>query len=95
MLTVALDIYGTYDADPDTWDAVIDLLQEAGHTVIAVSGGFRGMVRHDGYKRLEARGIPVYFTEKRAKKAYLARNCGIAVDVIIDDNPIKWLKSTR
>ena len=95
LMIVAIDIFGVYDQDPDAWDEVIAVLQQAGHQIIGVSGGNPKMPKHEGYKRLENLGIPVYWTNRRAKRAYLAKMYGIAVDVVIDDKPDKWIRGSR
>lgn len=92
-MLIAIDIYGCYDRDPELWLHFITQARKSGHHFVAVSGGNAKQPKHEGYKDLEALGIPVYWTNRKAKEPFL-RRIGIIPDVWIDDKPLKILKST-
>jgi hypothetical protein len=83
-MIVAIDYDNTYSADPSTFDKIIVLFKQAGHTVICVTGRSAAM----GQPVLNSIGklVPVIFAgadwkrDAAAKRAY-------KVDVWIDDTP--------
>ena len=80
-LIVAMDYDGTYTADPELWQAVIETVKARGHTVYIVTARYR--VELGG---MPDTGCPVVPTGRRAKEPFL-RGEGIEVDIWIDDDP--------
>ena len=86
-MIIALDYDDTYTRDPETWNKVIKLFQEAGHTVICVT------------LRPEVMGAPVLASigkvigvdkclfSNGCWKSVTAENAGYKVNVWIDDLP--------
>lgn len=85
-MMIALDFDETYTVDPEMWDDVISVLRVAGHTVVIVT--YRHPVFDaDGRMRpLQERGVPIVFTNGRAKKRY-TEDMHLKIDIWIDDNP--------
>lgn len=84
-MIIAIDYDGTYAADPETFDKVIKLFKEVGHTVICVTGRSAGIM---GDPVLESIGrlVPVVFAGQDWK-ADAARKHGYTVNIWIDDMP--------
>ena len=93
VLTIALDVDGTYTEDIKMWDAVIKLIQSAGHKVIVVTmryhGGEHGNIESRELIQIFEDVCPIYFTGRKAKKPFLDA-LGIVVDIWIDDRP-EWI----
>nr|QMS47861.1 hypothetical protein WG33_0059 [uncultured bacterium] len=84
---IALDYDDTYTKDPTLWNAFIGAAQQRGHTVACVTWRRNNAVEAPDVLRLhQLHGMPVYFTDRRAKLQHMA-NQGIRVDVWIDDRP--------
>jgi hypothetical protein len=84
-MIIAIDYDGTYAADPETFDKVIKLFQEAGHTVICVTGRDGGAMG-DIVRATIGQLIPIVFAGPEWKKV-AAKNQGYNVDVWVDDVP--------
>lgn len=83
-MNVAIDYDYTYTLDPQLWDDIIKIMQAAGHQVYCVTAR-----RHwESKEVLDTIGklVPVYFTERKAKKPFMLQQ-GIIIDVWIDDTP--------
>lgn len=87
-MIIAIDFDQTYTADRDTWDKVLDIFTEAGHTVYCVTcreswdtGG-----KERGIARIKKRVAKVFFTDGQAKIEYMEKE-GYHVDIWIDDCP--------
>lgn len=82
-LLIAIDYDGTYTADPEGWNVVIMMLKARGHSVICCT--------HRNYdERIERDiGCIIYYTERKAKRPFLAK-LGIRPHIWIDDNP-HWI----
>jgi len=83
-MIIAIDYDQTYAADPETFNKVISLFQEAGHTVICVTGRSEDM----GEPVMKSIGkiVPVIFAGKEWKNE-AAKKRGYDVNIWIDDNP--------
>lgn len=84
-MIISIDYDDTYTKDPETFNKVIKLFQEAGHTVICVTlrFPFQGDAVLDSIgKHVSA----VLFTGGQMKKDY-AIKAGYKVDVWFDDLP--------
>lgn len=84
-MIIAIDYDNTYSADPETFNKVIKLFQDAGHTVICVTGrddGVMGEPVNNSIGKL----APVIFAGSVSKRT-AARNRGYIVDVWVDDMP--------
>lgn len=84
-MIIAIDYDNTYTADPESFNKVIAIFQEAGHDVICVTG------RDDGVLGVPVRNsigklIPVIFAGSTGKRE-AARKRGYIVDVWVDDTP--------
>lgn len=86
-MIVAIDYDNTYTAAPELWNQVIKLFQEAGHTVICVTGrsdnSSMAPVVQDSIGKL----VPVVFAGEQWKQE-AAKKRGYKVDIWIDDMPI-------
>lgn len=87
-MIIALDYDQTYTCDPPAWNEFIELMQRHGHTVYCVTMRDRteGQVVHDA---LGHKVDGVFCTDRQAKADYM-RDCGIQIDVWIDDTPA-WI----
>ena len=84
-MIIAIDYDNTYTADPEGWEAFIDLMESRGHKVICVTGrddGFFG----DPVRKSIGKKIPVVFAGS-AWKIDAAKKSGWDVNVWIDDSP--------
>lgn len=81
-MNIALDYDNCYTQDPECWDKVIGLLQEAGHNVMIVT--MRG--EDEPVSRNLADRLSVYYTCRRAKRNFMVLQ-GVLIDVWIDDTP--------
>lgn len=84
-MIISIDYDSTYTADPETFNKVIGLFQQAGHTVICVTSRSPDM----GEPVLASIGklIPVIFANGTFKKA-AAHKRGYDVNVWVDDMPM-------
>lgn len=84
-MILALDFDNTYSRDPVMWNAVIGMMQHAGHTVYCVTM----RTPEEGRpvrESLENHVDGIFFTSRKAKRDFMnARQ--IMVDVWIDDQP--------
>lgn len=83
-MIIAIDYDGTYAADPNCFNEVIKLFQEAGHTVICVTG--RPEIMGLEVKASIGQLIPIVFAGPEWK-ADAALKQGYKVDIWIDDVP--------
>jgi acid phosphatase class B len=83
-MILAIDYDNTYTAAPELWEQVIKLFQDAGHTVICITGRTDNMAQPvlDTIGKL----VPVIFAGKDWKRD-AAKKHGYKVDVWIDDVP--------
>lgn len=83
-MIVAIDYDNTYTAAPDLFNEIIRLFQEAGHTVVCVTGRPEIM----GQPVLDSIGklVPVVFAGQQWKRE-AAEKRGYKVNVWIDDMP--------
>lgn len=84
-MIIAIDYDNTYTADPESFNKVIAIFQEAGHDVICVTG------RDDGVLGVPVRNsigklVPVIFAGSTPKRIAALKR-GYDVDVWIDDTP--------
>jgi isopentenyl diphosphate isomerase/L-lactate dehydrogenase-like FMN-dependent dehydrogenase len=79
-MIVAMDYDDTFDKDPVMWGNCMTLMKAAGHTVLCVT------MRYDTEEERIGMDVPVFYTGRRAKRAFMQR-ANIFVDVWIDDNP--------
>ncbi len=84
-MIIAIDYDNTYTADPETWNKVIKLFQDAGHTVICVTGRDGGAMG-DPVRASIGQLVPCVFAGPEWKKV-AAKNQGYNVDVWCDDVP--------
>jgi hypothetical protein len=82
---IAIDYDNTYTADPATFDKVIKLFQDAGHTVICVTGRDGGIMG-DPVRASIGKLIPVVFAGPEWKRDAALKQ-GYKVDVWVDDIP--------
>lgn len=85
-MIIALDFDQTYTEDPVLFTQFAAMARKAGHTVVVAT------MRHPaegGDVRKELGWLPIYFTGRKAKRAFLAAE-GVHPDVWIDDNPA-WI----
>lgn len=88
-MIIAIDYDGTFAADPETFTKVIQLFQEAGHTVICVTGRSAGPM---GQPVLDSIGKLIgedkcIFAGTSLWKSIAAEKRGYTVNVWIDDIP--------
>lgn len=83
-MIIAVDYDNTYAADPETFNKVIEVFKNAGHTVICVTARPDTM----GHPVLNSIGklVPVVFAGTEWKRD-AAKARGYKVDVWIDDSP--------
>lgn len=78
-MKIALDYDGTFTSDTRLWRAFIDLAKAYGHEVVCVT------MRREHFEPVDASiGIPVIYTNRKAKKA------AYQADIWIDDSP-HWI----
>lgn len=84
-MIIAVDYDGTYAADPNTFNKIIKLFQEAGHTVICVTGRSGGAMG-DIVRATIGQLVPCVFAGGDWKSD-AAKKAGYNVSVWIDDMP--------
>lgn len=88
-MLIAIDYDGTYSADPEFWDVMIDLAIKHGHSVICAT------MRHEseGQEIISKLGrtIKIIFTGRKAKYQFL-KDAGYSPTVWIDDSPYYLFK---
>jgi hypothetical protein len=89
-LIFGLDFDGTYTDDKASFDAIIRILEAAGHVVVVVTNR-PDTVEHwrevrRCFDRPAGEEIRALFTNGRPKRQ-VAREAGYEVDIWIDDNP--------
>lgn len=88
-MIVAVDYDNTYTAAPELFEKIIQLFQEAGHTVICVTG--RGLDMSQPVMDSIGKLIPCIFAGGDWKIDAAAKH-GYKVDIWIDDNPSYIMK---
>lgn len=89
-MIIGLDYDDTWTRDPDGWYAACLLLKARGHRFYGVTMRYeREAGNMDG--RYNDICEQVIFTGRKAKRAFTQGQCGIFIDVWIDDNPI-WVE---
>jgi len=83
-LTISFDFDGTFAADPDTWKAVVVMLQQAGHTCVLCTN--RPPEWGEEVRKLVAGCMPIVFAGMGSKYNMMIK-AGYRVDVWIDDMP--------
>mgnify|MGYP000633717844 CR=1 FL=1 len=82
-MKIGLDYDGTITRDKAFWKAFIYMAKAAGHEVFIVT------MRYE-HEPVDMRmDCLVYYTERKAKQPFMARQ-GIQIDIWIDDNP-QWV----
>jgi hypothetical protein len=76
-MNIALDWDGTYTADPELWDAFVQLAASRGHTVTLVT------LRDPLLEQVSTK-LPVVYCSRTAKRKHFI------ADVWIDDMP-RWI----
>lgn len=84
VLTIAIDWDGTYNADPDLFKDIIELIKLKGHKVVIVTG--RSECTGQEIKNEMINVAPVVFAGDNWKKN-AAIAMGYEIDVWIDDLP--------
>lgn len=86
-MIIAVDYDNTYAADPETFNKVIKVFQEAGHQVICVTGRPDAMAHPvlNSIGLVVGKGNCIFAGNRWKREAALA--CGWKVDVWIDDSP--------
>jgi hypothetical protein len=84
-MIIAIDYDNTYSADPETFNKVITIFKEAGHTVICVTGRDGGLMG-DPVRASIGKLVPIVFAGS-AWKEDAAEEKGYIVNVWIDDMP--------
>jgi len=82
-MLIAIDYDKTYTEDPDMWDRVIGLMEQAGHKVVCVTLRYG---KPEGRKP----NVPFINTMMNGKDKY-CKSIGLDVDVWIDDCPM-WIE---
>jgi hypothetical protein len=85
-MIIAIDYDNTYAADPETFNKVIKTFQDAGHTVICVTGRSNDGLMDKPVRESIGKLIPVVFAGSEWKRSAAKRH-GYDVNVWIDDNP--------
>ena len=85
MKTFGIDFDGTYAAEVDTFRAVVDLLQQAGHQCIIVTN--RPQAESAQVARVVAGQMPIICTGGRPKRQ-AAIDAGYRVAIWVDDMPV-------
>lgn len=84
-MLIALDYDDTFTRDPLGWQSVCAILKVRGHTIVGAT-----MRNHFEAKDINPIYLEIcteiYFSNREAKRAFLARE-GVFPDVWIDDNP--------
>jgi len=84
-MIISIDYDDTYTKDPETFNQVIKLFQEAGHTVICVT--LRHPFQGEEVKNSIGKVVSdVLFTSGQMKKEY-AIKAGYKINVWVDDLP--------
>ena len=90
-MTIAIDYDGTITSDLKMFTAIIHLMKEAGHTPIIVTMRYpheEDSILNNMVSKM-GNDISVYYTGRKAKKAFMAE-IGIFPAIWIDDNP-NWI----
>lgn len=92
-MNLALDFDGTYTADPETFDKVIEVFRSQGHKVYVVT--MRYKMPHVEARlvlaRLQDKVDGIIFTERQAKVPFMELNHpDKEIDWWLDDEP-RWL----
>jgi glutamate formiminotransferase len=80
-MVIALDYDGTYDQDRVLWLKLTAAAMERGHKVVCVTA------RRPNDRIDEEMPIPVYYTDRAAKRWYMKEVAKVKVDVWVDDSP--------
>lgn len=86
---ICLDYDGTYTDFPELMDTIITRSKYLGYKVILATMRYPDE-EDDGIKKLREKLDGVYFTDRCAKREYLAEHYSIFPDIWIDDNPA-WI----
>jgi len=85
-MIVAIDYDGTYAVAPELWNQFIKLFQEAGHTIICVTGRTEQSSMAQAVLDSIGKLVPVVFAGEQWKRE-AAKKRGYKVDIWIDDMP--------
>lgn len=84
-MNISLDYDNTYTLDPATWNEMIEIFKQRGHTVYVVT--LRTPDEgHDVRRQLADKVESIIFTSRNAKTDFVSA-LGISIDVWIDDMP--------
>jgi hypothetical protein len=87
-MLLALDYDETYTRDPIFWDQVIDLAKSRGHSVICVTmRGDKPWEADEVREALQDRVEAIIFTNRKAKRKFVAEAGCYYPSVWIDDSP--------
>lgn len=94
-MIIALDFDETYNARPDMFDDLIEVLLMYKDTQIILVTYRHSELDYDPLFQhlIDVMGVPVYCTDGKAKKKYM-EDLGINVDIWIDDNPRSVLEDS-
>ena len=84
MSVIALDFDGTMSRDVETFLEVADLWQKAGFTVYVVTMRFSS----EAIDPIVSDRLPIIYTGRKGKKAFMEDRLNIPVTIWVDDNPI-------
>jgi hypothetical protein len=90
-MIISIDYDDTFTADPESWANVIELLSGAGHTVICVTARPDAEPHVSELYAALPSGMSIVFAGDEAKQPS-ALKAGFAVDIWIDDNPIRVME---
>ena len=94
-MIVSLDFDDTFTADPRTWTKVVDVLTQAGHEVICISGRTNTNENKIDLRRDLPKQISrIYLCGDLSKKHYSEIN-SLAVDIWIDDSPSRIVQAKQ
>ena len=83
-MNISIDYDDTYSLDPETWDKIINILQEANHNVFCITKRYEYLAGDIK----ESLDIPIIFVPKGKSKAVEVYQRGLKIDVWIDDKPL-------
>lgn len=86
-IIISLDYDECYTRDPKTWDQVIKVFKDAGHTVYCVTMRSPSLGESsEVISNLSGKVDAIFFTDRKGKRDFMYDH-GIAVSVWIDDMP--------
>lgn len=88
-MNISLDFDDTYTKDPALWNKFIVEARASGHRVFVVTMRYGHGPEAEEVRNLLGDGKTdgIYFTGRRFKEEFMARESDIRIDVWIDDTP--------